>query len=63
MDVVEVNEKPIEVMRQTLSHYRFSTARGDVVLQMPSSIKKSELKGVKQMFELIVGQAERWASE
>ena len=63
LKAVEVREKPVELLQTTISHYRFSTSRGDVVLQIPSSIKKSELDGVKQMFGLILSQAEGWASE
>ena len=63
MSTTIVNEAPVELLEMTISHYRFSTSRGDVVLQIPASIKKSELDGVKQMFGLILDQTERWSSE
>lgn len=63
VEIVETNEKPVELLKLTVSHYRFSTSRGDVVLQIPSSIKTSELEGVKQLFGLVLRQIERWASD
>lgn len=63
METIVVNEKPVELLKITINNYRFSTSRGDVVLQIPSSIKPSELQDVQDMFELILNQVERWATE
>lgn len=62
-EFIKVNEKPIELMEMMIAHYRFTTSRGDVILQMPHSIKESELQGVKAMFAIILEQASEWSTD
>ncbi len=53
-----INEIPPDLLKLTISHYVFSTINGQVKLEVPSSMKKKEVKGVRAMFDLIFEQME-----